>query len=55
VYGAIFRGLISHTAMELATFIFHACGSMTPGSPLMWQADAQNQDETERVKAEGLQ
>lgn len=41
VYGAIFRGLISHTATQLAAFIFHACGSVTPGSPLMWQAEAQ--------------
>lgn len=40
VDGAIFRGLISHTATQLAAFIFHACGSMTPGSPLMWQAEA---------------
>lgn len=41
VYGAIFRGLISYTAMELAAFIFSACGSVTPGSPLMWQEKAQ--------------
>lgn len=40
-YGAIFRGLISHPATQLAAFIFHACGSVTPGSPLMWQAEAQ--------------
>lgn len=41
MYGAIFGGLISHTAMQLAAFIFRACGSVTPGSPLMWQAEAQ--------------
>lgn len=56
VYGAIFRGLISHTATQLATFIFHACGSVTPGSPLMWQEEAQTRmRQREREKAEGWQ
>lgn len=51
---AIFRGLISHTATQWAAFIFHACGSVTPGSPLMWQAEAQpkmrQRGKTQKVK-----
>lgn len=39
---AIFRGLISHTSMLLAAFIFHAGGFVTLDSPLMWQAKAQS-------------